>query len=41
MPLWTKKREVGVWDIKGKVGNSQVMGKSKVINKLLLGHLKQ
>lgn len=39
LSFWTKEREAGVWDLKGKLGNSQVEKKSKhMMNKFLLGH---
>lgn len=38
MPFWTKEREAGVWDFKGKVHNSQVDERANVLNKFLLSH---
>lgn len=36
MPFWTKKRETGIWDFKGKAGDSQVEGKEQTRGKQTL-----
>ena len=33
MPFWTKEMETGIWDFKGKVGNSQVDEKEQICGK--------
>lgn len=39
MPFWTKEREAGIWDFRGKVGNSQdenqqILGKQTLARSL-------
>lgn len=36
-PFWTKEREAGVWDVRGKAGNSQVEEKEQTDNQILAG----
>lgn len=33
MPFWTKEREAGVWEFRGKAGNSQVDWKGQTFGK--------
>ena len=41
MPFWTKKREAGLWDFKGKDGNLQVDDEEQECgNQILLGPLR-
>ena len=36
MLFWTNEREAGVWDFKGKVGNSQVDGNEQTCGEQIL-----
>lgn len=36
MTFWTKEREVGVWNFRGKVGNSKVEEKEQTRGKQIL-----